>query len=84
MTKFQWDEFEKVLQRHLSLEVNEPVKADDSLIDSGLDSIAMVQIMFDLEDVFGFTFPPDLINESTFRSPAALWQVVNSVNCVED
>ncbi len=77
MTIEKWPEtYETVLRRHLPhIGEHEPLERSTPLDAAGLDSIATVQLIFDLEDAFGTEFPPDAMTESTFATAGSLWDV---------
>ncbi|MFG6402475.1 phosphopantetheine-binding protein [Microbacterium sp. P04] len=49
------------------------------LRDHGLDSLATVELLVNLEDEFGIEFPDDKLTSSTFVTAAALWEVVRDL-----
>ncbi|MFE2846771.1 phosphopantetheine-binding protein [Streptomyces scopuliridis] len=68
-------EFEKILQRNLPLSRG-PVLADVSLSALGLDSLATVSLVMDLEDNLNISIPDSSLIPETFETAAALWRVV--------
>ena len=67
-------EFLALLRPHLRyLDADADLPADASLRDLGLDSMASVALMLDLEDHFGCTLPDRLLTPETFASPTSLW-----------
>ncbi|MEV4878667.1 phosphopantetheine-binding protein [Streptomyces cyaneofuscatus] len=44
----------------------------------GLDSMQAIELLFALEDTFEVTFPDDAMNDTTFATADALWQVVSA------
>lgn len=50
-----------------------------ALRDYGLDSLATVELLVNLEDEFGIEFPDDKLTPSTFVTAAALWDVVRDL-----
>jgi acyl carrier protein len=68
------EEFSAILRRHLRyLQPGEPLAPDAPLRDLGLDSMAAVTLMLDLEDEFGVTLPDSELTRHTFGTPGALW-----------
>lgn len=81
MTDAVWDErFEEVLRpvlRHLP--ADEALLPGTDLASVGLDSMASVELLLSLEDHYGVSLPDELLTNSTFATPASLWQAVASV-----
>lgn len=68
-------EFLALLRPHLRyLDADADLPGDASLRDLGLDSMASVALMLDLEDHFGCTVPDRLLTPEAFASPASLWE----------
>ena len=66
--------FLALLRPHLRyLDADADLPGDASLRDLGLDSMASVALMLDLEDHFGCTVPDRLLTPEAFASPASLW-----------
>lgn len=53
------------------------LSADTDLAASGLDSLAMVNLVIDLETTYGIAIPDELLDVELFRSPAALWSAIS-------
>ncbi|GAA3028199.1 acyl carrier protein [Actinokineospora globicatena] len=79
MTGSPWSaEFERVLRGYLPLHGPDArLRPDDSLADLGLDSMATVGLLVDVEEEFGIALADDDLTDQTFASPAALWAVVD-------
>ena len=45
----------------------------------GLDSMAAVNLLLELEEIFGVVFPDTLLTESTFETPMALKSAIVSL-----
>lgn len=70
-------EFEKLVRPYLPLLDDEAVLAPDTMLtDLGLDSLATVGLLMDLEEAFGVQFPDELLTGETFATAASLWGVV--------
>ncbi|MEX2578405.1 MAG: phosphopantetheine-binding protein [Verrucomicrobiales bacterium] len=52
------------------------VGAEDNLGELGLDSLASINLLFDLESEFGVTIPDDVLDENTFTSLARLEELL--------
>jgi acyl carrier protein len=61
-----------------------------NLRDAGLNSLATIRLLIELEAVFGFSFSDDLLSAETFSTPGNLWNAVssclvsNDTNCETD
>ncbi|WP_440898986.1 phosphopantetheine-binding protein [Actinosynnema sp.] len=70
-----WDQrFEEILRKHLPFaEPGDELAEDADLRDLGLDSLAMVDLLADLEKGFAVRFRDDALKAETFRTPSTLW-----------
>jgi acyl carrier protein len=73
-----WDEeFEAVIRPHLvALDKDARIPPDLELRSAGLDSLALIELLVSIEDVFGLEFPDELLTAQTFRTTGTLWTVV--------
>jgi acyl carrier protein len=72
-------EFIAILRDHLKyLPADAGLAPDASLRDLGLDSMAAVTLMLDLEDAFGVTIPDGALTAATFRTPESLWAALSA------
>ena len=61
------------LRRNLQFPPDEePFPFDTNIWELGLDSIAAINLLIDLEGSFGIVFPAELLTEETFRTAATL------------
>jgi acyl carrier protein len=51
---------------------------DDSLRERGLDSMQSINVLFEIEDVFGVSLPDEDITDATFATPGTLWTAVSA------
>jgi acyl carrier protein len=73
------EKFAAILRRYLRyLQPGEPLVPDAPLRDLGLDSMASVMLMLDLEDEFGVALSDSELTRHTFATPAALWAVIDA------
>lgn len=81
MTELTWPErFEVVLRSHATLlDATNDVTPDLNLVEYGLDSLATVSLLLDLEDEFGVTIPDESLTATTFATPRDLWAVVDKL-----
>ncbi|WP_314254099.1 acyl carrier protein [Streptomyces kutzneri] len=71
-----WDSrFEELLRRHLPFfSTTEPIAEDTSLRDYGLDSLAMVELLTDLEATYDIRFGAEALTPETFATAGTLWK----------
>jgi acyl carrier protein len=69
--------FVKILNGYLNEDVNTNLKAD--LKDIGLDSMASIELLLELEDQFNVSFPDELLTEETFLTAETLWDALNKL-----
>ncbi|MEU7618043.1 phosphopantetheine-binding protein [Micromonospora rifamycinica] len=76
-----WDQrFEAILRQHLPfLDAEEPLLGGTSLRDSGLDSLAMVELLATLESEYNVRFVDEAMSMETFATPQTLWGVMNEM-----
>ena len=76
-----WDErFESVVRANVPvLAADQPLLPGASLYDLGLDSMGTIQLLLDLEETFGVTFPDDALKPEVFATPGTLWEVVREL-----
>lgn len=80
MTTIAIDRFQAVLRPHLKyLDQGAELALDDDLKGLGLDSMAAVNLLFDLEDELGLTLPDELLVEQTFASGDSLLKAIESM-----
>ena len=72
------DRFEKVLRAHVpDLTDDVPLDVSTNLPDLGLDSLATVALLVELEETFDVTLPDDDLSADTFATPGNLWSVLD-------
>lgn len=57
-----------VVAPHLKFHESHHIPADASLAELGLDSMASINLLLDLEDHFGISIPDELIDENSFAT----------------
>jgi acyl carrier protein len=73
-------QLQQVLRKHLrAVAADETIPMEEQLVDLGLDSIATIHLLLDLETAFGVSFPGSMLTPETFRSGASLQQAVSSL-----
>ncbi|TFE31058.1 acyl carrier protein [Frankia sp. B2] len=75
-----WDvSFDMLLRARLPfLGPDEVLSPDADLVDLGLDSMAMVELLTALEETYDVTMPEETLNIATFRTPASVWSALCS------
>jgi acyl carrier protein len=62
-----------ILHRHLKkIGDGNSLTMESNLYELGLDSMAAVNLLLELEEIYWVIFPDALLNESTFETPLAL------------
>jgi acyl carrier protein len=81
MTDASWpEEFESVLRPLIPLlPADQPLPPDLKLQQAGLDSLATVNLLIELEDTFDITFPDDMLKPSMVDTPAQLWAALETL-----
>jgi acyl carrier protein len=52
---------------------------DSRLRDLGLDSMKSIELLFAIEDAYGFSLPDEDLNDTTFATAGSLWDAVDAV-----
>jgi acyl carrier protein len=72
--------FVAVLRRRLKyLDAGEPLDLNRDLKSLGLDSMAAVDLLFDIEDAFHVTLPDELLVAETFSTATTLYETLCSL-----
>jgi acyl carrier protein len=76
-----WDnQFEELLRSFLPyLSASEPLTEDTALRDLGLDSMAAVELLSSVEDLYGARLDDDALTLATFETPGTLWNAVATI-----
>jgi acyl carrier protein len=72
------DDFEQVLQDVLPPLAGRPLEAEASLPEAGLDSLATIEVLMRLEEIYDTTLPDEALTSHTFATPAALWGALSA------
>lgn len=71
-------QFVEIVRGHLKyLKPGAQFGMDQQLKPLGLDSMAAVDLLLDIEDTYGVTLSDRYLTEETFSTAQALWQVVS-------
>jgi acyl carrier protein len=77
------EQFAVILRRHLKyLKPGQELTPEATLLDLGLDSLAAVSLILDLEDEFNITLPDSSIVAGSFRDSKTLWEVVEAATAL--
>lgn len=71
--------FQELLRPHLPYAAAGPLGAGDDLAALGLDSMAVVQLLSDIEAGFGVELPDEILDEATFATAGSLWAAVSAL-----
>ncbi|EEP74798.1 acyl carrier protein [Micromonospora sp. ATCC 39149] len=76
-----WDNrFAELLRGHLPfLSPDEPLEQDARLRDFGLDSLATVELLAELEREYQVHFADQALSLETFATPAILWKTLSGL-----
>ncbi|MCD1257284.1 acyl carrier protein [Paenibacillus athensensis] len=74
------EQFAAVLRRHLKyLKPTQELKGSDDLKALGLDSMASIDLLLDLEEALGIMLPDTMLTENTFSTADALWALLSEM-----
>lgn len=72
--------FEAIVRRYLPLMASdEALGRETPLRDYGLDSMATVELIAELETAYGIRFVDDLLSLEAFATPGAIWANVSQL-----
>ena len=72
--------FLRILCSHLKqIGDGDSLTMESNLYVLGLDSMAAVNLLLELEEIFGVVFPDSFLTESTFETPMALKSTIVSL-----
>lgn len=72
------NKFLEIISKHLQEEINLDLK-NTELKDLGLDSLASIELLLDLEEHYEIAFPDELLTEETFSTASTLWAIINKL-----
>lgn len=73
-------EFEQLVRRHLPyLAASAPLDEEGQLQDYGLDSLAAVSLLLEVEDAYEIVVPDQYLVEATFSTARFLWNIVQEL-----
>lgn len=72
-------EIEAIVRPHLKfLDEADALEPDRDLGEAGLDSMASIDLLLDIEDRFGIAIPDDLLTEDSFTSLAEIGKLLEA------
>jgi hypothetical protein len=76
-----WDHaFENILRPYTRLVApTDPIDDGASFADLGVDSLGILGLIVDSEEVFGVEIPLDLLSEDALAGPAAFWRILDGL-----
>jgi diaminopimelate decarboxylase len=75
-----WDpQFEALLRQSLPRLAGGEVNPDEDLRSAGLDSMASVELLLQVESAYNVSIPDEALTQQTFATPGNLWRVVESL-----
>ena len=76
----EWSaEFEAILRAHLPLAQGGDIAPTARLLDLGLDSLATVSLVVELEVELGLDLPDEILVPATFETAGNLWHAVKGL-----
>lgn len=76
--------YDTVLREYLPLlPRDQPIAGEKPLADQGLDSLATVALLMDIENNAGVSLPDELLTGETFATADSLWRAIDSVRSDE-
>ncbi|WP_405775314.1 phosphopantetheine-binding protein [Streptomyces sp. NBC_01538] len=76
-----WDvQFETLLRRYLPfVSPDEELTQETCLSDLGLDSLAKVELLGELENAYGVRFRDEALSAETFETAGSLWKTLSEM-----
>lgn len=71
--------FTDLLTPYLPFLGDRSLDRDSRLRDLGLDSMKSIELLFAIEDAYGFSLPDEDLNDTTFATAGSLWDAVDAV-----
>lgn len=70
------DEFDRLIRGFLRFAGSTEITAESRLRDLGLDSMQEIELLFAIEDTYGFVVPDEKLNDTVFGTAGSLWQMI--------
>lgn len=85
MSSTSWpSSFDELLRSYLSLEESQELAPDMNPVDHGLNSMATVSLLLDLEERYGLTIPDDQLATLATANVGQMWALLVEVGAVRD
>jgi acyl carrier protein len=81
MTTQSWDDkFDHLLRSYCRLaESHDTIDPDTPFDLLGIDSVGLLGLIVDSEEVFGVEFPNDMLTSDVLATPGAFWQALTDL-----
>jgi acyl carrier protein len=72
---------EKILRAHARFTAaDSDIDPDMPLASLGIDSLGIIELVFEIENEFDLEMPPDQITPETFATPRSIWQLLCQID----
>ena len=72
---------EKILRAQARfLAADADITPDMSLASLGIDSLGLIELVFEIEGEFDLEIPPEQITPETFATPASIWRLLHQID----
>ncbi|MDL5199790.1 phosphopantetheine-binding protein [Streptomyces sp. ALI-76-A] len=75
----RFDQFEQILKDTLPEAPPARLNKTEKLVDLGMNSLLLIQLVVQLEDAFRISMPDDAMTAETFESVGSLWEALSEV-----
>lgn len=76
---FTWDTFVDLIKQYVDRDITEDVGESSTFDSIGINSITCIEILVDIEDMYGIEIPETLINETLFETLQAMYGVIKEL-----
>lgn len=74
------DEFERILRPLLRLHpADAALPSDLDLVAAGLDSLGVVELLFQVEEWYEIRLPDEQVGQHLFTTPGSLWSTISQL-----
>ena len=74
-----FDRYRRILAASLPNASIDGLEPESRLADLGMESVALVQLVVQIEEVFDLNMTDDVLTEDTFESVESLWLVIEEL-----
>jgi acyl carrier protein len=75
-----FDQYRQLLTRAFPEVSVDDLEPETALVDLGFDSVALLQLVVQVEEVFDINFPDHMLSAETFESVESLWLVISELS----